>query len=102
MWNQQWDRVKIAAPAAWGAPQTDAGDVIVAVIDTGVDFGHPDLQANLWTNPADGAHGYTCMNGTCVAGGADDHGHGTHVAGTMQLARTGGAEPDLPASRKCV
>ena len=82
LWSQQWDMVKIAAPQAWNT-QTNATDVIVAVIDTGVDFTHPDLQANLWTNPADGSHGFTCINGTCVHGGQDDYGHGTHVAGTI-------------------
>ncbi len=82
LWNQQWDMVKIAAPQAWDT-QTSASDVIVAVIDTGVDLTHPDLQANLWTNPADGSHGFTCMNGTCSASGQDDYGHGTHVAGTI-------------------
>ena len=86
LWSQQWDMVKIAAPAAWGAtpPQTDAGDVVVVVIDTGVDYTHPDLQGNLWSNPSDTSqHGFTCINGSCVAGGADDYGHGTHVAGTI-------------------
>jgi hypothetical protein len=82
MWGQQWDMVKINAPAAWNT-QTNASDVIVAVIDTGVDFNHPDLQANLWTNTANGSHGLTCMNGTCALGGQDDYGHGTHVAGTI-------------------
>ena len=82
LWSQQWDMAKIAAPGAWDL-QTSASDVIVAVIDTGVDLTHPDLQANLWTNPADGSHGFTCMNGTCAAGGQDDFGHGTHVAGTI-------------------
>src|SRR6185295_3890688 len=77
LWNQQWDMVKIAAPGAWNL-QTSANDVIVAVIDTGVDLTHPDLQANLWTSPANGSHGFTCMNGTCVPGGQDDYGHGTH------------------------
>lgn len=82
LWSQQWDMVKIAAPGAWDL-QTSASDVIVAVIDTGVDLTHPDLQANLWTNPKDGSHGFTCMNGTCATGGQDDYGHGTHVAGTI-------------------
>ena len=82
LWGQQWDMTKIAAPAAWNT-QTDASNVIVAVIDTGVDFTHPDLQNNLWTNPANGSHGFTCMNGVCAAGGQDDFGHGTHVAGTI-------------------
>src|SRR6266699_1034565 len=48
-WSQQWDMVKISAPTAWNT-QTDSGTVIIAVIDTGIDFTHPDLQANLWTN----------------------------------------------------
>ncbi len=82
LWSQQWDMQKIAAPTAWNV-DTVANDVVVAVIDTGVDYTHPDLQANLWTNPADGSHGFTCMNGTCAAGGLDDFGHGTHVAGTI-------------------
>jgi subtilisin family serine protease len=82
LWSQQWDMVKINAPGAWNT-QTSASDVIVAVIDTGIDFTHADLQANLWTNPANGSHGFTCMNGVCASGGQDDYGHGTHVAGTI-------------------
>jgi subtilisin family serine protease len=86
--NQQYDMAKIAAPAAWDT-QTDAGDVVVAVIDTGIDFTHPDLQGNLYTG-AGGLHGYTCINGPCVAGGQDDYGHGTHVAGTIGAATNNG------------
>jgi subtilisin family serine protease len=83
LWAQQWDMTKISAPTAWDS-QTDASDLIVAVIDTGIDYTHPDLQGNLWVNPADGvSHGYTCMGGACTVGGLDDHGHGTHVAGAI-------------------
>ena len=53
-------------------------DVGVAVIDTGVDFQHPDLNV---------AGGVTCtgnpLRTQCVSGGDDDHYHGTHVAGTI-------------------
>jgi subtilisin len=53
-------------------------DVDVAVIDTGVDLQHPDLNV---------AGGVNCtnkiFNPTCVAGGDDDHYHGTHVAGII-------------------
>lgn len=54
-------------------------DVDVAVIDTGIDFQHPDLNV---------VGGITCatggpFNSTCVAGGDDDNYHGTHVAGTI-------------------
>ena len=80
-WNQQWDMTKISAPAAWNT-QTNSSTVVVAIIDTGIDFTHPDLQANLWVS-SDGSHGFTCMAGKCVIGGADDFGHGTHVAGTI-------------------
>lgn len=86
----QWDMAKIAAPTAWDT-HTDSGAVVVAVVDTGIDFTHPDLQANLWADPANASiHGYTCTNGTCVAGGQDNHGHGTHVAGTIGAATDNG------------
>ncbi len=55
-------------------------DVDVAVIDTGVDFQHPDLNVNV-------AGSVNCtgkiLRAVCVAGGDDDHYHGTHVAGTI-------------------
>src|SRR5213592_2882482 len=58
LWSQQYDMAKIAAPAAWDT-QTNAGDVIVAIIDTGIDFTHPDLQGNLWTDPGNSTtHGF--------------------------------------------
>jgi len=89
LWNQQWDMAQISCPATWDS-QTDSADVIVGVLDTGIDFTHPDLQSNLWTNPSDGSHGFTCMNGSCMAGGSDDFGHGTHVAGTIGAAANNG------------
>lgn len=46
----------------------------VAIIDTGIDLTHPDLQANIVANT-------TCISGT--KNGNDDNGHGTHVAGTI-------------------
>jgi subtilisin family serine protease len=77
LWAQQWDMTMISAPTAWDT-QKDASDVVVAVIDTGIDFAHPDLLANV-----DVSHSFSCINGPCVPGGADDAGHGTHVAGTI-------------------
>ena len=49
----------------------------VAVIDTGIDLTHPDLAVNIVANT-------TCVDGT--TNGNDDHGHGTHVAGTIAAA----------------
>jgi subtilisin len=54
-------------------------DVDVAVIDTGVDFEHPDLNVVGGVNCASGGP----FGGSCKAGGDDDHYHGTHVAGTI-------------------
>ena len=86
----QWDMAKISAPAAWDV-HTDSSDVVVAIVDTGIDFTHPDLQANLWSDAGNPSiHGYTCTGGACVAGGQDDHGHGTHVAGTIGAATNNG------------
>lgn len=90
LYAQQWDLAKIAAPAAWDM-KTDSADTVVAVIDTGIDYTHEDLIANLYSDGANPAvRGYTCMNGSCVAGGSDDHGHGTHVAGTIGAATHNG------------
>jgi subtilisin family serine protease len=80
-WSAQWDMTQISAPRAWDT-QTNASDVVVAIIDTGIDYAHPDLQGNLYSD-ASSNHGYTCINGSCAPGGLDDYGHGTHVAGTI-------------------
>jgi subtilisin-like proprotein convertase family protein len=77
----------IHAPAAWDIT-TGSGNTIVAVVDSGIDYTHPDLVANIWTNPnvnQDGffgdLHGYNFVNNT--GDPLDDFGHGTHVAGII-------------------
>jgi subtilisin family serine protease len=54
-------------------------DVDVAVIDTGVDFQHPDLNVVGGVN----CYSWVPWSSTCKSGGDDDHYHGTHVAGTI-------------------
>ncbi len=55
-------------------------DVIVAVIDTGILFTHPDLADNVYTDSS-GNHGYDFVNNDNNP--TDDHGHGTHVSGIV-------------------
>lgn len=76
---------------AWGLARPSTNEVVVAVIDTGLDITHPDIVSNLWTNPGlnDGysgdVHGYDFALNT---GALTDSGfHGTHVCGT--IAATG-------------
>jgi subtilisin family serine protease/Tol biopolymer transport system component len=93
-------------PDLWGLHNIDAQDawdlasgagVVVAVIDTGVGWGLPDIEGNLWTNPAeipgngidddgngyiDDVHGFPYL--------MDDVGHGTHVAGIVAAAANNG------------
>ncbi len=66
------ERADIKATAAW-EETTGEEEVIIAIVDTGVDLKHPDLINKLYSN------GYDFANDDAEAD--DDHGHGTHVAG---------------------
>ncbi|NCR00641.1 MAG: S8 family serine peptidase [Microcystis aeruginosa L211-101] len=95
----------IDAPEAWGALQgwgwfPNTGNAVVGVIDTGVDYTHPDLINNIWKNPGETGGGKE-TNGIDDDGNGyiddfrgwdffnndnnpmDGYGHGTHVAGTI-------------------
>jgi subtilisin family serine protease len=91
----QWAPAKIGLPTAWDAT-TGSGDVVIALVDSGLDLTHPDLAGRLWVNadeiPRNGvdddANGYVDdVNGwNFVADSnnlADAYGHGTQVAGLL-------------------
>lgn len=75
----------ISATAAWDLIR-EAPNVIVAVIDTGVNLAHQDLVGNLWQNPSPtfgDVNGARFVNGSQSGNPTDDNGHGTHIAGTI-------------------
>ncbi len=74
-----WGMQNIDTPGAWDITTGDE-DIVVAVLDTGIDYNHEDLAHNMWENEA-GHHGYNFVNDSYFP--LDDHGHGTHVAGTI-------------------
>jgi thermitase len=80
-WSWQWGPAKIAADYAWNTTRGDPS-VLVAVIDTGIDWDHPDLDANYV------ALGYDWVNND--ADPMDDHGHGTHCAGIVAAELSNG------------
>lgn len=91
----QQNNADIDAPEAWEIT-TGANQYVVAVVDTGLDYTHPDIAPNAWVNPFeipgngidDDGNGYVDdIHGINVITGSgdpmDDNGHGTHVAGII-------------------
>jgi subtilisin family serine protease len=102
------DQWALATPAATGASeawtQSKGDGVVVAILDSGVQLDHPDLAANLWTNPGevagngvdDDRNGYVddVHGANMISPGqstTDDEGHGTHVAGIVAASAGNGA-----------
>ena len=92
----------IDAPEAWDA--FTGGDTVVAVVDEGIAYDHPDLSPNMWTNPGevagngvdddengftDDVHGFDVIDNDSDP--RDFGGHGTHVAGTIAARGNNGA-----------
>lgn len=90
--------IDIGAEAAWDIT-TGSDEVIVAVIDTGVNYNQADLKPNMWINEAeangkpgvdddkngviDDIHGASFTQQNISGNPMDDHGHGSHCAGTI-------------------
>ena len=105
-WSAGAPDADIDAREAWSV-STGSPDVVVAVIDTGVELAHPDLAANIWVNEGEDCPGCR-TNGTDDDGNGyvddwrgwdfvngdnnptDDMGHGTHVSGTIAAVGNNG------------
>uniref|UniRef100_A0A061RE24 Peptidase s8 n=1 Tax=Tetraselmis sp. GSL018 TaxID=582737 RepID=A0A061RE24_9CHLO len=98
-WNLQGLGLEAAAglPGAWQRSR-GSRSIKVCVVDSGVDYTHPDLAANIWTNPGevpgngidddgngfvDDVHGYNFVDDNGDPMDSTNHGHGTHVAGII-------------------
>ena len=111
LYAQQWHLPAVHAEQAWnylasqGLPPGGNRDIVVAVIDTGVDYTHPDLAANMWTNSleipgngvdddhngfVDDVHGVNVVSTQHSGNPMDNHGHGTHVAGIIAAQANNG------------
>ena len=95
MYGDLYGMDQILAPQAWDEHVGDQ-EFVIAVIDTGIDYTHPDLAANIWTNPGeipnngldddgngyvDDVHGYDFYDYNSDP--MDGNGHGTHCGGTI-------------------
>ncbi len=77
LYPSMWAPSIMGMPAAWDLAQ-GSKSVVVAVIDSGVDYTHPDLAANVIRGP-----NLAVNSGRSIDDPGDDFGHGTHVAGTI-------------------
>ena len=102
LYDNLWGLEAIDADDAWSLT-TGSSSVVVAVIDTGVDYTHVDLASNIWVNPGeiagngidddgngfvDDVYGYDFVNND--GDPLDDNNHGTHVAGTIAATANNG------------
>ncbi len=102
--HKKWGLQKSDALNAWQLT-TGSREIVVAIVDTGIDVNHPDIQKNLWRNPGesgldangkdkatngidddkngyvDDVHGWNFVHNNHNL--KDNHGHGTHIAGIV-------------------
>ena len=99
--GNNWGRDLINAPEVWNQNITGNG-IVVAVVDTGVDYNHPDLDSNIWRNAGeipgngidddrngfiDDIRGWDFVSNDNNPMDLDFDGHGTHVAGAIAAER---------------
>lgn len=88
--SRQWHMPNLEAGAAYDIFYGANGinnDVVIAIVDTGVNYNHPDLKANMWKNSA-GQYGRDFINNDNDP--IDDFGHGTHCAGLAAAVSNNG------------
>ncbi|MDR0364948.1 MAG: S8 family serine peptidase [Bacteroidales bacterium] len=88
---------QVNADAVWELGYTGEG-IIVAVLDTGVNYNHTDLQGNMWEHPDYPYHGYDFINRDNDP--MDDHSHGTHCAGTVAGQGASGSQTGIAPNAK--
>ena len=93
-YSSLWGMAQISAPSAWDIT-TGGTSAVIGIVDSGIDYTHPDLSANVWSAPSAftvsvqghniscpmGSHGFNAINSSCDP--SDDNSHGTHVSGTV-------------------
>jgi subtilisin family serine protease len=94
-----WGLKKIQAEQAWDK-NIGSEEIIVAVVDTGVDYNYPDLAPNILKDTSGKVIGYDYSNND--ADPMDDHGHGTHCAGTIGAVGNNDADHSVDSGTRIV
>jgi subtilisin family serine protease len=84
--------LKVNANLVWALGYTGEG-IIVAIVDTGVNYNHYDLRDHMWEHPDYPNHGWNFVNNGNNP--MDDHNHGTHCAGTVAGDGTAGSQTGM-------